>query len=211
MGRQYKTGYIPWNKGLKMPEGFCAKLREAQKKVVRSSRLSAEETRVRKEARERGDKYYIYPRPCAKGHLAKRSIRNTECFQCHVDSAHERRRLRSKSEREFKMYHSAKQRAREGGLEFSIKRADINNIWPKDNKCPILGIELQSRHGMGPQRQSPSLDRIDPKKGYVVGNIAVISYKANCIKQDETNPLVFESLARWLRANQKDKEMVNAV
>jgi hypothetical protein len=46
---------------------------------------------------------------------------------------------------------------------------------------------------------SPSLDRIDPKKGYVKGNVAVISYKANRIKQDAT-PEELEAVASWLRS-----------
>lgn len=31
-----------------------------------------------------------------------------------------------------------------------------------------------------------SLDRIDPRKGYVKGNVWIISYRANLIKNDGT-------------------------
>jgi hypothetical protein len=51
--------------------------------------------------------------------------------------------------------------------------------------CPLLGIPLfQMRGRAGPN--SPSLDRIDPTKGYVPGNVWVISWRANQIKPDAT-------------------------
>lgn len=54
-------------------------------------------------------------------------------------------------------------------------------------RCPILGINLV--RGVGQRTyldSSPSLDRIIPAKGYVRGNIAVISMRANRIKSDAT-------------------------
>jgi len=73
----------------------------------------------------------------------------------------------------------AKQRAMKKGLEFSINKEDI--IIPK--YCPILGIELKSC-GLGGGDSSPSIDRINPKKGYTKDNIQVISIRANRIKND---------------------------
>jgi hypothetical protein len=60
--------------------------------------------------------------------------------------------------------------------------------WP--THCPIFGIELdynatptgQRKHA--PREAFPSLDRRDPTIGYVPGNVFVISYKANRLKQD---------------------------
>lgn len=62
-------------------------------------------------------------------------------------------------------------------------------------KCPILGIPLnydpifikgQDRNN------SPSLDRIDNSKGYSIGNVRVISMKANRIKSDATAGELFK-------------------
>jgi hypothetical protein len=101
----------------------------------------------------------------------------------------------------FKLWLRAKRRAKDSNAEFSITPFDVKDVWPTDNKCPILGITLECNPSgkSGPQRQSPSLDRIDSTKGYVKGNIAVISYHANLLKSNESNPAVFEALARWLR------------
>jgi hypothetical protein len=72
-------------------------------------------------------------------------------------------------------------RAKRKGLEFSITRDDI--LIP--THCPILGIELFNT----PRRKTdntPSLDRIDNTKGYIPGNIHVISDRANRIKSNAT-------------------------
>ena len=71
----------------------------------------------------------------------------------------------------------AKKRALKKGLEFSIKPKDIHI--PK--KCPILKVPL-----ICSTRYSPSIDRIYPDKGYVKGNIAVISALANSMKANAT-------------------------
>lgn len=47
----------------------------------------------------------------------------------------------------------------------------------------VLGIPLYTNRGKaGPN--SPSIDRIDNKKGYILGNVQVISYRANMLKGD---------------------------
>lgn len=79
------------------------------------------------------------------------------------------------------MLRSAKNRAKELGREFSIEREHV--VIPET--CPVLGIPIEK--GTGPfQPNSPSLDRIDSSRGYVPGNVAVISWRANCLKRDGT-------------------------
>jgi hypothetical protein len=71
-------------------------------------------------------------------------------------------------------------RCKRDGIPFDITPADI--IIPE--RCPLLPeIKLARGHGVL-QPCSPSLDRLDPTKGYVRGNIWVISYRANAIKQN---------------------------
>lgn len=64
--------------------------------------------------------------------------------------------------------------------------------------CPVLGIPIFS--GRGKQiDNSPNLDRIVPEKGYVPGNVRVISAKANRIKSNATAEelkLVWEDLQK---------------
>jgi hypothetical protein len=82
---------------------------------------------------------------------------------------------------EVYVWRNARNRAKEKGLEFSITLDDI--VIPEF--CPVLGIKLEK--GNGPFKDaSPSLDRLDNVKGYVKGNIAVISWRANRLKSDAT-------------------------
>ncbi len=37
-----------------------------------------------------------------------------------------------------------------------------------------------------PKANSPTIDRVDNTKGYIPGNVAVISYRANCLKRDSS-------------------------
>lgn len=81
----------------------------------------------------------------------------------------------------WKMFISAKYRAKKYNLPFNITLDDVNI----PNTCPLLGIPLvvATKHHTG---NSPSLDRIKPELGYVKGNVVVISSKANVIKNNAT-------------------------
>jgi hypothetical protein len=72
-----------------------------------------------------------------------------------------------------------KSRAKKKGLSFNITADDI----PLPDVCPIFGTKLII--GIGKQgNDSPSIDRIDPAKGYVKGNVVVISQRANSLKRE---------------------------
>jgi hypothetical protein len=53
--------------------------------------------------------------------------------------------------------------------------------------CPVLGIELDWKPKRnGGHDNSPSLDRIDSTKGYVKGNVMIMSTLANRMKSNAT-------------------------
>src|SRR5208282_1581538 len=139
-------------------------------------------------ARAAGQSSYESPVPCPQGHIGRRRLSNHSCVECH--RIHQR--LRWRTHRKFtvlpehKLWINARRRSRKQGLLFTITEADIRNVWPKDNRCPVLGIELRMGEGRGPKPHSPTLDRRKPGRGYIPENIAVISCKANLIKSDET-------------------------
>lgn len=83
---------------------------------------------------------------------------------------------------EYRMLSGAKSRAKRKGIEFAIELDDI--VIPAS--CPVLGIPLKISTSGSADENSPSLDRLDNTKGYVKGNVAVISYRANRIKVDAT-------------------------
>lgn len=77
------------------------------------------------------------------------------------------------------MFKRARQRAKENSLEFNITVDDI--IVPE--KCPILNI-LLSIGNKKREDNSPSIDRINNNKGYIRGNIIIVSWRANNLKSD---------------------------
>lgn len=74
---------------------------------------------------------------------------------------------------------SAKKRANELNLPFNIRYDDI--LLPEI--CPILDKKINYNSNIS-TNYSPSLDRIDPKLGYIKGNIQVISKLANSMKSN---------------------------
>jgi hypothetical protein len=138
--------------------------------------------------------------------------RRSKCKQCHNKersihrrSKKEREKKRSeklkakrqwrKDNLDWELWYKAKQRSEKNNLPFDIERSDIQI----PDKCPVLGIDLF----ITPQHvgdHSPTVDRIVPSKGYIKGNIAIMSAKANRIKSDGTIEDI-EKLYLWLKEN----------
>lgn len=90
------------------------------------------------------------------------------------------KRCRAKNPQRW-MFTRARSTAKRRGLEWALVYEDV--VFP--THCPVLGIEL--RYGAGTRREDgASFDRWDNSKGYVPGNVHVISWRANRIKWDCT-------------------------
>jgi len=95
---------------------------------------------------------------------------------------------------QHQMWKSARVRAKRAALPCTITVHDIHI----PEVCPALGIPLVP--GANTQDASPSLDRLRPDLGYVPGNVVVISYLANKIKQNCTSQQV-KSVGLWMKSN----------
>lgn len=78
----------------------------------------------------------------------------------------------------YKALQACRHRAKKKGIECTIRLEDF--VVP--DVCPVLGIPLDSSDF----DHRPSVDRVDPTKGYVLDNCKVISMRANRIKNDAT-------------------------
>lgn len=94
----------------------------------------------------------------------------------------------------YKLWQAAKRRAKVKKIEFTIDVKDI----VVTKRYPVFNIELKSGKGPGCKEHSPSLDRIDNKKGYTKENTWVISGKANKAKSTLSVEEIFK-LAKILK------------
>lgn len=103
------------------------------------------------------------------------------------------RNSRRRNARQHLVY-DARARAKRNGIPCDITAEDLE--WPTN--CPVFGVELLYARGAegGRRTNSATLDRRDNTKGYVKGNVFVISHRANRIKSDAT-PAEIAALARY--------------
>ena len=83
------------------------------------------------------------------------------------------------------LINASKQRAVLKNIEHTLTLNQLKSIYPIDNKCPVFGTELKFGDA-GFRDNSPSIDKIDPAKGYTLDNVQVISWRANRVKADAT-------------------------
>ncbi len=142
----------------------------------------------------RGDCQEVKPLHLFGNNKATLFGKDTKCKEC--------RKPKSKSDYqkttlEYRMHHAAKNRAKKYGVPFTFDVGDI--VIPE--VCPVFGTEFQSNN----PDLCATLDRIIPSKGYVPGNVVVISGRANRIKSDAAVWELFE-VGRWLFNMLKDNE-----
>lgn len=109
-----------------------------------------------------------------------------------------------------KLRFDAKWRAKEKGVPFDVDTNYLMSIAPE--YCPIFKVKLQWAY-IGDRTSTddrPSLDRIIPEKGYVKGNVAWISFKANRIKADADEAELYK-VADWLHEKRKEVERGGAI
>lgn len=78
-------------------------------------------------------------------------------------------------------YRGKKYNAIRSGYPWEIEFGDIK--W--NSICPILGIELDY-FAENTQENSPSFDRVNNSIGYTKGNVQIVSWRANRIKNNGT-------------------------
>ena len=104
---------------------------------------------------------------------------------------------------EKQIIRSAKYRANKRGIAFDITDVDVE--FP--THCPVFGIPLVMNLNSGPggKQNSYSLDRIYPEKGYVKGNVQIISHLANSMKSAAT-PEQLVMFADWVYKTYKENK-----
>jgi hypothetical protein len=116
-----------------------------------------------------------------------RYVKNNKCIECYFESGlHKDWEKRKKH-----LFGQLSRMAKFKNREFSITIEDIDWV----DKCPILNISLNYYSVGGRVNDTASFDRVDSTKGYVKGNVRIISNRANMIKSD----LTFEQIMNMVK------------
>lgn len=84
----------------------------------------------------------------------------------------------SKNNKSRVQFNAARSRSKKYEEAFDLVFTELD--WP--DVCPVLGIPMDRRD----KNHTPSLDRVDSRKGYTKANVKVISFRANRIKFNAT-------------------------
>lgn len=114
------------------------------------------------------------------------------------------RRKHAEESLQLHLLRKAKHNSQQRGYDFNLEISDI--IIPI--LCPLLKIPLQVNIGKGmKQDDSYSIDRIDSTKGYVRGNVQILSSLANTMKNSATKEQLI-TFAKSVLEIYKDEDIV---
>ena len=185
--------------------------------------------KTRREACHFGSTKYDTGKPCRRGHFSYRYTASGICAKCSSEKtatlwkagARQKPEIRKKANDNWnasKKAAEAKQRWKEkdpkrawavyatGGAKtrayvkqvpFDLTSEYVQSITP--DCCPVFGTQFVFTGNKRMRPESASLDRLDPEKGYIIGNVVVISMKANTIK-NAYNSTDLYAVANWLQA-----------
>ena len=171
-------GYLPrWNRGREVMPRF----------IDMSGKVSGSWTILECAGKDAGGQYHwLCKCSCGSIHrVAGKALRNGHSLGCRDCGKKKIAEMKPNlihgmtGSNEYRLYGSAKGRAKKKGLEFDIELSDI--VIP--DKCPLLEVYL-TKGGNKITDSSPTLDRRDSSRGYVKDNIWVISNKANRMKNN---------------------------
>ncbi|CAB5238875.1 hypothetical protein UFOVP230_64 [uncultured Caudovirales phage] len=92
-----------------------------------------------------------------------------------------------------------KNRAKRKNIEFDLDFEYVESL--AVNVCPVFEFDLSWCQAEGKILfNSPSLDRIDPSKGYVKGNVQFVSHLANTMKSNASLEQL-KKFANWILNN----------
>lgn len=106
----------------------------------------------------------------------------------------------------YSLFVRAKERAKKRNILFDIDKEYLKSIYPKNNRCPILDIDFQLGFLNEIKKNkdyAPSLDRIIPSKGYVKGNLVIVSFIANRVKNN-VSVETLEKIVNFYKNNLKN-------
>lgn len=179
-------------------------------------------------AKNAGDTKYFTNKPCHKGHITYRYVASGMCAMCASGNAKKnwavgkRQNSAGRSAVNKRWNDSGKAReAKHKWRENNPKRAwavyvtggaktraalkqvpfDLTSDYVESittDVCPVFGTPFTFIGNKKIGTDSASLDRLNPAAGYVIGNVVVVSVKANMIKSAYGSADIAK-VAEWLK------------
>ena len=118
---------------------------------------------------------------------------NTKCAKCFNKVNRTRTTVYRKDPHQFikSRFSGFRHRAKLIGCPFDLTVEHLQKLWDtQQGLCyytdTSIDFELITESGKAPHNSTPSLDRLDPAQGYVMGNVVWCAYAINRMKNDFT-------------------------
>lgn len=86
-------------------------------------------------------------------------------------------------------------RCKKYGIACTLTLEDLENLWGKQSgRCMYTNEQMLDAQGYGKHPLAVSIDKVEPHKGYVPGNVVLCTARANTIKYNQT----LEELKEWM-------------
>jgi len=104
------------------------------------------------------------------------------CQLCAKEANKERYQKYSKVDSLDAILQAVEKQARYRGKEFGLTRDQVHELWQQQQgQCCYSGLPMTTELG---HPNKITLDRIDSSKGYILGNVALCTYRVNLMKRE---------------------------
>lgn len=155
--------------------------------------------------------------PCIHGHVGERFVRNNSCVHCHVKTKRSTPKYskRGRPRKNELFIGPPKPKRKTFTPTTDVERWIVRSKRKKYGErkeltieeykklivkhCPLLELELiyEWPRGWSLPDNYATLDRIDSTKGYELGNVQIISYRANTLKSNATLEEIERLAKNW--------------
>lgn len=145
-------------------------------------------------------------------HYPYRNHYDARCRACRTKRENERKKEYTEDVRLIKIlqvrFLAAKGRSKKQNLPFNITKEYLKELWDKQNgKCAISGLEMTFEQCNGRVPTNVSIDQINHKNGYTIGNIQLVCMAVNQMKSD----MLMEDLYKFCDLIIKNKQKCQKV
>lgn len=140
-------------------------------------------------------------------HYPYRDNHDARCRKCRTKKANERKKKYPEDIALTKMlqmrFLGARNRSKRQNIPFNITKEYLLELWKKqDGRCAISNIKMTFEQCNGRTPTNVSIDQINHKDGYTIGNVQLVCMAVNQMKSD----MLMEDLYRFCQAIIENKQ-----